>query len=95
MNIADVFKFFAFFLWIAVAVFLLVIILRASRNQGVKGLDHFVLDSYSCGSGGDHCQHGTDLHPAGGTRRCDLRPVTGWYSPGSAAARPAVCDPVC
>ena len=38
MNIADVFKFFAFFLWIAVAVFLLVIIMRASRNQGVKGL---------------------------------------------------------
>jgi regulator of protease activity HflC (stomatin/prohibitin superfamily) len=38
MNIADVFKFFAFFLWIAVAVFLLIIIMRASRNQGVKGL---------------------------------------------------------
>lgn len=38
MNIADVFKFFAFFLWIAVAVFLLIIVLRASRNQGVKGL---------------------------------------------------------
>jgi regulator of protease activity HflC (stomatin/prohibitin superfamily) len=38
MNIADVFKFFAFFLWIVVAVFLLVIIMRASRNQGVKGL---------------------------------------------------------
>jgi regulator of protease activity HflC (stomatin/prohibitin superfamily) len=38
MNIADVFKFFAFFLWIAVGAFLLIIILRASRNQGVKGL---------------------------------------------------------
>jgi regulator of protease activity HflC (stomatin/prohibitin superfamily) len=38
MNIADVFKFFAFFLWIAVAGFLLIIIMRASRNQGVKGL---------------------------------------------------------
>jgi regulator of protease activity HflC (stomatin/prohibitin superfamily) len=29
---------FAFILWIAVAAFLLVIIMRASRNQGVKGL---------------------------------------------------------
>jgi regulator of protease activity HflC (stomatin/prohibitin superfamily) len=38
MNIADVFKFFAFFLWIAVGVFLVFIVLRASRNQGVKGL---------------------------------------------------------
>jgi regulator of protease activity HflC (stomatin/prohibitin superfamily) len=38
MNIADVFKFFAFFLWIAVGVFLIFIVLRASRNQGVKGL---------------------------------------------------------
>jgi len=38
MNIADVFKFFAFFLWIAVAVFFFIIVLRASRNQGVKGL---------------------------------------------------------
>jgi regulator of protease activity HflC (stomatin/prohibitin superfamily) len=38
MNIADVFKFFAFFLWIAVAAFFLVIVLRASRNQAVKGL---------------------------------------------------------
>jgi regulator of protease activity HflC (stomatin/prohibitin superfamily) len=38
MNIADIFKFFAFFLWIAVAAFFLVIVLRASRNQAVKGL---------------------------------------------------------
>ena len=38
MNIADIFKVFAFILWIAVAAFLLVIIMRASRNQGVKGL---------------------------------------------------------
>ena len=38
MNIADVFKFFAFLLWIAVAVFFFIIIFRASRNQGVKGL---------------------------------------------------------
>ena len=38
MNIADVFKLFAFFLWIVVAAFLLIIVMRASRNQGVKGL---------------------------------------------------------
>jgi len=38
MNIADVFRFFAFFLWIAVAVFFIIIVFRASRNQGVKGL---------------------------------------------------------
>jgi regulator of protease activity HflC (stomatin/prohibitin superfamily) len=38
MNIADVFKFFAFFLWIAVGVFFFIIVFRASRNQGVKGL---------------------------------------------------------
>jgi prohibitin 1 len=38
MTIADIFKFFALFLWIAVAVFFFVIILRASRNQGIKGL---------------------------------------------------------
>lgn len=38
MNIADVFKFFAFFLWIAVGVFFFFIVFRASRNQGVKGL---------------------------------------------------------
>jgi regulator of protease activity HflC (stomatin/prohibitin superfamily) len=38
MNISDVFKFFAFFLWIAVAVFFFFIVFRASRNQGVKGL---------------------------------------------------------
>ena len=38
MNIADVFKFFAFLLWIAVAVFFFFIVFRASRNQGVKGL---------------------------------------------------------
>jgi regulator of protease activity HflC (stomatin/prohibitin superfamily) len=38
MNIADVFKMFSFVLWFVVAAFLLIIILRASRNQGVKGL---------------------------------------------------------
>lgn len=38
MNIADIFKFFAFALWIAVGVFFIVIVFRASRNQGVKGL---------------------------------------------------------
>jgi regulator of protease activity HflC (stomatin/prohibitin superfamily) len=38
MNIADVFKMFAFVLWIVVAGFLLIIVMRASRNQGVKGL---------------------------------------------------------
>ena len=38
MNIEDVFKFFAFLLWIAVAVFFIIIVLRAGRNQAVKGL---------------------------------------------------------
>jgi regulator of protease activity HflC (stomatin/prohibitin superfamily) len=38
MNIADVFKMFAFVLWFVVAAFLLIIIMRSSRNQGVKGL---------------------------------------------------------
>jgi regulator of protease activity HflC (stomatin/prohibitin superfamily) len=38
MNIADVFKAFAFILWVAVAAFFLIIVMRASRNQGVKGL---------------------------------------------------------
>ncbi len=38
MNIADVFKAFAFILWVAAAALFLVVVMRASRNQGVKGL---------------------------------------------------------